>query len=449
MVKRKILSPFQKFVNLQSSTGILLLATTIIALVWANSAFADSYQSFWQYELGITTDSFELKKPLILWVNDGLMSIFFFLIGLEIKREFLIGELNSTRKVMFPLFGALGGILLPVIMYIMLNENPETLKGWGIPMATDIAFSLAILKVLGDRVPLSLKIFLTAFAIVDDLGAVLVIAIFYSNSLNVVMVGFALAILAVIYLLSYRGFYSEYLLMASGFVVWLLFLKAGLHPTLAGILTAFAVPVRQKISTHEFTDHLHEIVDKIEHSTILQQPVLSKEQLVLINDLQHWANDYRSPLQHLEHKLHNWVAYLVIPVFALANAGVAVGGGDGFETQLMINIILCLVFGKSIGISLIIFLARKLRIIEVPIDITNKQIIGVSFLAGIGFTMAIFIAGLAFNTHPEYIDSAKVGILIGSFISAIIGYSILRFKTVKGKFSHNPNRRRMHDEQKE
>ncbi|HBL80619.1 MAG TPA: sodium:proton antiporter, partial [Aequorivita sp.] len=181
MIKEKILSPFQKFVNLQSSTGILLLATTIIALVWANSAFSESYQSFWQYEIGIVTDSFELVKPLILWVNDGLMSIFFFLIGLEIKREFLIGELNSTKKVMFPLFGALGGIALPVILYLVLNQNPDTLKGWGIPMATDIAFALAVLKVLGNRVPTSLKIFLTAFAIVDDLGAVLVIAIFYSG----------------------------------------------------------------------------------------------------------------------------------------------------------------------------------------------------------------------------------------------------------------------------
>jgi NhaA family Na+:H+ antiporter len=199
MIKEKILSPFQKFVNLQSSTGILLLATTIIALVWANSALSESYQSFWQFELGIVTDSFELKKPLILWVNDGLMSIFFFLIGLEIKREFLIGELNSTKKVMFPLFGAIGGIALPVILFIVLNQNPDTLKGWGIPMATDIAFSLAILKVLGNRVPLSLKIFLTAFAIVDDLGAVLVIAIFYSGSLNLVLLGSALGVLAVIY----------------------------------------------------------------------------------------------------------------------------------------------------------------------------------------------------------------------------------------------------------
>jgi len=438
MIKEKILSPFQKFVNLQSSTGILLLATTIIALVWANSAFSESYQSFWQYEIGIVTDSFELVKPLILWVNDGLMSIFFFLIGLEIKREFLIGELNSTKKVMFPLFGALGGIALPVILYLVLNQNPDTLKGWGIPMATDIAFALAVLKVLGNRVPTSLKIFLTAFAIVDDLGAVLVIAIFYSGELNLVMLGGALGLLALIYILSYRGLYSEFVTIIAGFIVWLFFLKAGLHPTLAGILMAFAVPVRQKISTDEFTDQLDSIVKNIKESTILQKPVLSGEQLELIDDLENWSDKYRSPLQHLEHKLHNWVAYLVIPIFALANAGVAINGEGGLETALVVNIMICLILGKSIGISTVIFAARKLKLIEVPSDITNRQIIGVSFLAGIGFTMAIFIAGLAFNSSPEYIDSAKIGILIGSFISAILGYGILRFNSVKGKFGPAP-----------
>ncbi|MDC7999495.1 Na+/H+ antiporter NhaA [Aequorivita todarodis] len=438
MIKEKVLSPFQKFVNLQSSTGILLLATTIIALVWANSAFSESYQSFWQYEIGIVTDSFELVKPLILWVNDGLMSIFFFLIGLEIKREFLIGELNSTKKVMFPLFGALGGIALPVILYLVLNQNPDTLKGWGIPMATDIAFALAVLKVLGNRVPTSLKIFLTAFAIVDDLGAVLVIAIFYSGELNLVMLGGALGLLALIYILSYRGLYSEFVTIIAGFIVWLLFLKAGLHPTLAGILMAFAVPVRQKISTDEFTDQLDSIVKNIKESTILQKPVLSGEQLELIDDLEDWSDKYRSPLQHLEHKLHNWVAYLVIPIFALANAGVAINGEGGLETALVVNIMICLILGKSIGISTVIFAARKLKLIDVPSDITNRQIVGVSFLAGIGFTMAIFIAGLAFNSSPEYIDSAKIGILIGSFISAILGYGILRFNSVKGKFGPAP-----------
>ena len=197
MIQKAILSPFQKFVKIESFSGILLLFATIIALVWANSSFGDSYQSLWQYKIGFTTDGFELNKPLLLWINDGLMAVFFFLIGLEIKREFLIGELNSVKKIAFPLFGALGGMLVPVLFFLVLNQNPETLKGWGVPMATDIAFSLAILKLLGDRVPLSLKIFLTAFAIVDDIGAVLVIAIFYSGSINISLLVGALMLLAV------------------------------------------------------------------------------------------------------------------------------------------------------------------------------------------------------------------------------------------------------------
>lgn len=438
MIKEKLLSPFQKFVQLQSASGILLLATTIIALVWANSPLSDSYQAFWQYELGFVSENFDLTKPLILWVNDGLMAIFFFLIGLEIKREFSIGELNSPRKVMFPMMGALGGIALPVILYIVLNDNPDTLKGWGIPMATDIAFSLAIIKVLGNRIPLSLKLFLTAFAIVDDLGAVLVIAIFYSSELNFILLGSALALLALIYFLSYRGYYSEMFIIISGFVVWLLFLKGGIHPTLAGILMAFAVPVRQKISTHEFTDQLEAIVKNIKQTRVLQKPVLSPEQLELIDDLDDWAEKYQSPLQNFEHALHDWVAYLIIPIFALANAGVAFTGGDGLETALVINLMVCLILGKSIGISFTIFLAKKFKIIKVPEDITPRHILGVSFLAGIGFTMAIFIAGLAFGSHPEYIDSAKIGILLGSLISAIIGFVVLRVDTEKGTFNHSP-----------
>ncbi len=438
MTKEKILSPFQKFVQLQSASGIILLATTIIALIWANSAFSESYHDFWHYELGFVSEDFNLTKPLILWVNDGLMAIFFFLIGLEIKREFMIGELNTTKKVMFPLMGALGGIALPVIIYIVLNQNPETLKGWGIPMATDIAFSLAIIKVLGNRVPLSLKIFLTAFAIVDDLGAVLVIAIFYSGSINFLLLGSAIGLLAVIYFLSYKGFYSEMLIIVAGFVVWLLFLKAGLHPTLAGILMAFAVPVRQKISTHEFTDQLESIVMNIKETRELQKPVLSPGQLELIDDLEDWAEKYQSPLQHFEHALHDWVAYLIIPIFALANAGVALSGGDGLEVALVVNLMICLILGKSIGISAIIFLAKRFKIIKVPEDITPRHILGVSFLAGIGFTMAIFIASLAFASHPEYIDSAKIGILIGSLISAIIGFLVLRIDTKKGAFDHSP-----------
>ncbi|SFC98597.1 Na+/H+ antiporter NhaA [Algibacter pectinivorans] len=426
MIRRVFLTPFQKFVKIESFSGILLMFATVLALVWANSPYGDVYRALWQYDLGVVTETFEFKKPLILWVNDGLMAIFFLLIGLEIKRELLIGELNTPKKIAFPLVGALGGMLVPVIFFLLINQNPETAKGWGIPMATDIAFSLAILNALGSRVPLSLKIFLTAFAIVDDIGAVLVIAIFYSGNINITLLLLALFMLAILYVLSYKGIYSKFIMFIFGVVIWFLFLKSGIHPTIAGILLAFSVPIRQKIDTSKFLVELENVYSNIKNASILKKPILSHEQIQHIDNLNDWSAKFQSPLQHLEHSLHGWVAYFVIPIFALANAGVLISGSGNLDTALVINIVICLVLGKGIGITSIVLLVQKLKWIEVPSDISIKQIIGVSFLAGIGFTMAIFIGSLAFSTTPEFIDSAKIGILIGSFISAIIGYVILR-----------------------
>jgi NhaA family Na+:H+ antiporter len=431
MIKKTLLTPFQKFVKIESFSGVLLIIATLIALIWANSQFSDTYQSIWQSKVGFSTPFLELQKPLILWINDGLMAIFFFLIGLEIKREFLIGELNSMKKIAFPLFGALGGMLVPVLFFLVLNQHPETTKGWGIPMATDIAFSLAVLNVLGTRVPLSLKIFLTAFAIVDDIGAVLVIAIFYSGDIDLTLLISALALLGLLYATAFKGFYSKYLVIGFGIIIWTLFLKAGIHPTLAGILLAFSVPVRQKVDTPEFIDNLAKIIERLKGSTITTKPILSKDQISEIDSLEDWTERYQSPLQLMEHSLHGWVAYFIIPIFALANAGVSFNSSDALDSQLVVNIIICLVLGNSIGITSIIILVKKLKLIDVPPEIGNQQIIGVSFLAGIGFTMAIFIASLAFENNPQYIDSAKIGILIGSFISAIIGFIVLRWKTTK------------------
>jgi len=427
MIKAKILSPLQKFVQIESFSGILLLFTTIVALLWANSPWAEGYKEIWEIELGFTSSFFELKKPLILWINDGLMAIFFFLIGLEIKRELLIGGLNTVKKMAFPLVGAIGGMSVPILLYVLMNENPETVQGWGIPMATDIAFSLAILNLLGNRVPLSLKVFLTAFAIVDDIGAVLAIALFYSNEIHVDMLAAAFVLLGFLYFLSYKGYYSKVVLVVIGIVIWTLFLKSGIHPTLAGILLAFAVPLKQKIVTPTFIDNLESILQKIKGAKKLETPILSNEQITHIDDLQKWTHKYQSPLQHLEHSLHNWVAYFIIPIFALANAGVMLFGDIHLDTTLIGILTICLVVGNSIGISTIVFVTHKLKIIDMPKDLTAQHIVGVAFLAGIGFTMSIFIASLAFETSPLYIDSAKIGILIGSFISAVIGYSILRY----------------------
>ncbi|MEO5787891.1 Na+/H+ antiporter NhaA [Gelidibacter sp.] len=431
MISKKILSPFQKYVNTESLSGVFLITATLIALIWANSPWGESYQNLWQYEMGFTTESFELNKPLILWINDGLMAIFFFLIGLEIKREFLIGELNSTKKLAFPLFGAFGGMLFPVLFYFLLNNNPETMHGWGIPMATDIAFALAVLKLLGNRVPLSLKVFLTAFAIVDDLGAVMVIAIFYSENIEFTSLFVACGMLALLYILSAKGYYSKFLMATFGIVIWVLFLKSGVHPTLAGILLAFSIPTYQKIKTGPFIEQLETITQNIKNATILKEPILSKEQIEHIDMLEDWTQKYQSPLQYLEHKLHHWVAFVIIPLFALANAGVMFNNAQGLDEALIVTLMLCLILGNSIGITTVVFVAKKLKITQIPEDINNRHIIGVSFLAGIGFTMAIFIASLAFKNNQAYVDSAKIGILLGSVISAIIGYLILRFNSTK------------------
>jgi NhaA family Na+:H+ antiporter len=421
----KLLSPFQKFVKIESLSGILLLATTILALVWANSPYASSYDAIWNYELGITTQSFEFTKPVILWINDGLMAIFFFLIGLEIKREILIGELNSIKKLAFPLFGALGGMIIPIALFFLINQNPETQDGWGISMATDIAFSLAVLNALGKRIPLNLKIFLTAFAIVDDLGAVMVIALFYSGTIKMGLLAIAFGILGLLYILAARQFFSKFLLLIAGIAVWFLFLKAGIHPTIAGILLAFSVPVRQKMVTDDFINSLGKFYNDFKKARILKKPILSKQQLAQLNNLDETTDQFRSPLQSLEHDLHGWVAYCIIPIFALANAGISINGVESVNSSFAITIIIALVLGKGIGVSGIVLLAQKLKWITIPKDISKQQIIGVSFLAGIGFTMAIFIANLAFSSST-YLNSAKIGVLIGSLIAAVIGYIILR-----------------------
>ena len=423
----KLLSPFQKFVKIESFSGILLVAATVIALLWANSPWAASYSDLWNYKLGFSSDQFTLNKPLILWINDGLMAVFFYLIGLEIKRELLIGELNSVKKAMFPLFGAIGGMTIPVLLFLFLNNNPETTPGWGIPMATDIAFSLAILKALGNRVPLSLKIFLTAFAIVDDIGAVMVIAIFYSGALKVTLLGYAGILLVVLYLLSWKGYYSKFINILLGIIVWTLFLKAGVHPTLAGILLAFAVPVRQNIGKTKFVERLGEITGLIKSSANNDSPILTKKQIEYVDNLEDLTDQYQSPLQRLEHQLHGWVAYVIIPIFALANAGVALNSDVPLDTALVTNIAIALVIGNSVGISTLVLLAKKFKIITVPQEINSMQIVGVAFLAGVGFTMSIFICGLAYAGNSVFIDSGKIGIIIGSLVSGIIGYVILRF----------------------
>ena len=378
-----------------------------------------------------------MKKPLILWINDGLMAIFFFLIGLELKRELLIGEINTFKKATFPLVAALGGVLIPVLLYLVLNQDPNTTKAWGIPMATDIAFALAILGTLGKRVPLSLKIFLTAFAIIDDIAAVLVIAIFYSAAINWVLVLIALALIGFLALIYYKFNYSLAVGLIIATIVWFLFLKSGIHPTIAGVLLAFTVPIKRRINIFSFSKNLSILSNKIAQNAAGEENnnkhLLSEDEINNIDNLDDLTFKVRSPLQFLEHKLHSFTAYLILPIFAFANAGVVISTSYNFNFSLMSNIAISLFFGKLLGITLFCYLGLKLKVTQLPSGVNFKQIIGIASIAGVGFTMSIFIDNLAFAGDLISINSAKVGILIGSFTSGLLGFLILRFSSKADK----------------
>jgi NhaA family Na+:H+ antiporter len=426
VIERLIITPFQKFVRIESFSGILLFGATVIALIWANSPLSESYRNLWAFEFGVVSEWISIEKPLILWINDALMAVFFFLIGLEIKRELLIGELNTVKKASLPLIAALGGMLVPVAIYLLLNRNPDAANGWGIPMATDIAFSLAIITLLGKRVPVGLKVFLTAFAIVDDLGAVMVIAIFYSEGIKWGLIGISLLLVVLLMFLPFLRFYSKVLTLIIGIVVWYLFLKAGIHPTLAGVLMAFTVPIRQRIDTNTYQNKLSMIASNFDNEINKKAPILTGHQIECIDTLEDWTEKVQSPLQHLEHKLHYWVAYLVIPVFALANAGVIFSDDMNLDLTLSLVIVVSLFIGKSLGIPLFTYIGLKLNLIELPDGVTFNQVFGIAFLGGIGFTMSIFIGNLAFSGQPQLMDSAKISILVGSTLSGLAGYFLLR-----------------------
>lgn len=338
----------------------------------------------------------------------------------------MIGELNSIKKASLPIFAAIGGIFVPLGVYLLLNQNDATSAGWGIPMATDIAFTLAILKALGKKVPLSLKIFLTAFAIVDDLGAVLVIAIFYSASIKWMLVAYALILLSGLGLLSKSRYFKTWSMLLVGAIVWYLFLKSGIHPTIAGVLLAFTVPIRQKIDIKTFIPQLKELSDRILKTPGVEKPILSDERLTLVGEMENLTEKVHSPLQNMEHNLHYWVVYFIMPIFALSNAGINIVDAGEIELSLVLNVGLALVIGKGLGINLLSYLGLKLNLASLPAGTNFKQIIGVAILAGLGFTMSIFITNLAFSGQTVYIDSAKLGVLADSVVAAAIGYLILK-----------------------
>jgi len=427
-MKNKPVNSFRisRFINEEAYGGIMLIIATIAALYWANSSFYDSYHHVWhEYKVGFVWGDIDMVASLHHWINDGLMALFFFVVGLEIKREVMGGELSSFKKASLPIAAAVGGMLLPASFYAIAVINyPEYINGWGIPMATDIAFALGLLAMLGNRVPLNLKIFLTALAIADDLGAVLVIAVFYTESIDYNELLYAGICLVILIAANLSGIRRTIFYAIIGFAgVWIAFVYSGVHATIAGVLIALTIPARTKISEQSYirklTKHLNKFKqeESDENSTLL-----TKKQVHVISEIQDLNDQAHTPLQKLEHTLHPVTAYFILPVFALSNAGVHIDGKviDMLTHPISIGIICGLVLGKFIGISLFSRLLVKFKIASLPEGVTWNQIYGVAFLAGIGFTMSMFISDLAFKDE-SFKQIAKVGIMTASLISAIIG----------------------------
>ena len=436
-MKNKPLNAYSitRFINEEAYGGIILIFATIAALIWANSAFYDSYHYIWHdYKVGFIWGEIDLVSSLHHWINDGLMALFFFTVGLEIKREIMGGELSSMKKASMPIAAAIGGMVIPAILYALVSiQYPEYMNGWGIPMATDIAFALGLLALLGKRVNINLKIFLTALAIADDLGAVMVIAIFYTESIDYTELLSAAFFLAVLVVANFAGVRRTVFYALVGFVgVWTAFVFSGVHATIAGVMIALTIPARTKISENEYVDKLSIYINKFKKEQPNDNQLLTKKQVHLISDIEELNEKAHTPLQKLEHALHPITTYFILPVFALSNAGVHVDGSiiDMLIHPISLGIIAGLVLGKFIGISLFSKLMVKMKIAILPEGVTWQQIYGVAFLAGIGFTMSMFISDLAFKDE-EFKQIAKVGIIAASLISATIGMVWLSIATKK------------------
>jgi NhaA family Na+:H+ antiporter len=428
LIFSKVVGPFQRFFKVEAASGLLLIIATVIAMVWANSNLSEVYNRIVNWELTVQVGQvFKLSKPLILWVNDGLMAVFFFVVGLEIKREIIVGELSTFRQAALPLCAAVGGMLVPALVFIAVNGSNPGGEGWGIPMATDIAFSLGILSLLGKRVPLALKVFLAAFAIVDDLGAVIVIAAFYSQSIgwNYLLIALILFILLAVYVRV--GFRSGTIFLVVGGFIWYYVLKSGLHPTVAGVMLAFIVPVGRSMKIGVFNRIMKQNLVPFGESQSEDRLLLNKDQLHALDNIETYVEKVHSPLQYLEHKMHGITSYFVMPVFALANAGILLSApmGEPVIGRLSISIAVALVAGKVIGILLLSWLGVKLRFTELPGGTKWIHMVGLGMLGGIGFTMSIFISSLAY-TDPVMLNHAKIGILIASLLTGAGGYLILR-----------------------
>ncbi len=422
-----VLLPFQQFARWQVSGGLLLLLFAMIALVWANSPWATAYEQMLRLPVELSVGEHPLRLDLRHWINDGLMAIFFFSVGLEIKREFLIGELAGRRQAMLPVAAALGGMVVPALIYAGFNHGGDGAHGWGIPMATDIAFALGALAVLGSRIPEGLKVFLVALAIVDDLGALLVIAFFYAGAINWTGAAFAVVFLLALLMANRAGARRGLIYLMLGLGLWGSLFISGLHATLAGVLTALFVPARVKIVPDALPQVIRRSAAAIDAQSGDDQPdAMDPERIAIIGALGRGLDAATSPLQRFEHGVQPWVTFGIMPLFGLFNAGVAIDAEAlrGLAEAVPLGIVAGLVIGKPLGIGLASWLAVRVGLASLPDAVSWWHVSGTAFLAGIGFTMALFISGLAFP-GSELESEAKLGILFASVLAAVIGMAIL------------------------
>ncbi|KXJ55743.1 MAG: sodium:proton antiporter [Colwellia sp. Phe_37] len=383
-----IIKSINDFLKLEAASGIILMFAAVAAMIIANSPLMSYYDMLLNIPVQVSVGTFEIAKPLLLWINDGLMALFFFLVGLELKREFLEGDLSQPGQITLPAIGAFGGMLVPALCYVAFNYNdPQAINGWAIPTATDIAFALGILSIIGSKVPLQLKVFLTSLAIFDDLGAIIVIALFYTDQLSMLSLIFATSVITILFIMNKRGVTNTAPYIFLGIILWIAVLKSGVHATLAGVVLAFFIPIKGQ-------------------------------------------EGESSPLKSLEHNLHSLVAFIVLPVFAFANAGISFAG-IGIEQVMApvpLGIIVGLVVGKQLGVFGFCFIAIKLGWAKLPTNVSWRLLYGVAILCGVGFTMSLFIGSLAFeqDNGATLIFQDRLGIVIGSLISGILGYFIIK-----------------------
>jgi NhaA family Na+:H+ antiporter len=431
LVADQIIKPFQRFAQKEAASSILLIVATIIALIWSNSDIGKTYHSFLHTEISFTFGQFHLKNTLLHWINDGLMALFFFTVGLEIKREFLVGELAAPKKALLPVIAALGGMIVPGLVYAALNIGSSTIHGWGIPVATDIAFALGAIAVFSRRLPPGLKIFLAAFAIADDLGAVVIIAIFYTKT--IVWSYLFICLFLILCLAVANFFWIRWTIVYAllGLAIWFFVLGSGIHPTIAGVVVSLFVPARGKYDTDRFLKNAKNTIDRFEceEQSCGFSILLNEDHLNAVHDLEMACHDVETPLQRLLHALHPWVAFLILPIFAMANTGLIFRGmvfSEVISNPVILGIVFGLVVGKPIGILLFSYLSVKTGIASLPQEVRWSHILGGAMLGGIGFTMSLFLSELSF-TDPHIIDDARIAILTGSILSAVFGMSYLGF----------------------